>query len=64
MNIKLIEKAEKSHNLSKIELITILKDSSIVDALFEAADRVRKRYIAISPGKIWFVAFNINVSLI
>ncbi|NRY63266.1 [FeFe] hydrogenase H-cluster radical SAM maturase HydE [Clostridium beijerinckii] len=45
MNIKLIEKAEKSHNLSKKELVNILKDSSIDEALFEAANRVRKKYV-------------------
>lgn len=45
MNIKLIEKAERSHNLSKEELIAILKDSSIDNVLFEAADRVRKKYV-------------------
>lgn len=45
MNIKLIEKAEKSNNLSKEELITILKDSSVNEGLFEAANRVRKKYV-------------------
>ena len=45
MNIKLIEKAETSHNLSREELISILKDSSIDKVLFEAANRVRKKYV-------------------
>lgn len=45
MNIKLIEKAEKSHNLNKGELTSILKDSSIDKKLFEAADRVREKYM-------------------
>lgn len=45
INIKLIEKAERSHNLSKEEIISILKDSSIDNLLFEAADRVRKKYM-------------------
>ena len=45
MNIKLIEKAEKSHNLNKEELISILKDSSIDKILFEAANRVREKYM-------------------
>ncbi|MCE5219963.1 MAG: [FeFe] hydrogenase H-cluster radical SAM maturase HydE [Clostridium sp.] len=45
MNTKLIEKAEKSHNLNKEELISILKDSSIDKKLFEAADRVREKYM-------------------
>lgn len=45
MNTKLIEKAEKSHNLNKEELTSILKDSSIDKKLFEAADRVREKYM-------------------
>lgn len=45
MNIKLIEKAEKSNNLSRKELISILKDSNIDKLLFEAANRVRKKYV-------------------
>lgn len=45
MNIKLIEKAEKCHNLNRKELISILKDSSIDNRLFEVADRVRKKYM-------------------
>lgn len=45
MNIQLIEKAEKCHNLSRTELIALLKDSSIDDALAEAANRVRKKYV-------------------
>lgn len=45
MNRKLIEKAEKSHTLNRDELISILKDSSMDKDLFEAADRVREKYI-------------------
>lgn len=45
MNIRFIEKAEKSHCLSKKELIAILKDNSINKELFEASDRVRKKYV-------------------
>ncbi|MBP2033606.1 biotin synthase [Clostridium algifaecis] len=45
MNIKLIEKAERSHNLNKKELVSIFKDSSIDKELFKAADRVRKKYM-------------------
>ncbi|OOM05928.1 [FeFe] hydrogenase H-cluster radical SAM maturase HydE [Clostridium saccharobutylicum] len=44
LNIKLIERAEKNHSLSKEELISILKDDSINNILFEAADRIRKKY--------------------
>lgn len=45
MNVELIKKAEKNHNLSKAELISILKDNSIDNSLFEAANRVRKKYV-------------------
>lgn len=45
MNIKLINKAEKEHTLSKLQLVTLLKDSRIDNELFAAADRVRKRYV-------------------
>lgn len=44
-NIKLIEKAEKSHSLNRKEIISILKDSCVDKTLFEAADRVRKKYV-------------------
>lgn len=45
MNTELIEKAEKSNNLSREELINLLKDNSIDDVLFETANRVRKKYV-------------------
>jgi iron-only hydrogenase maturation rSAM protein HydE len=45
MSKELIKKAEKEHTLSKSELVTILKDSSIDNELFQAADRVRKKYV-------------------
>lgn len=45
MCIELIRRAEKSHNLSKEELIILLKDNTINEELFSAADRVRKRYV-------------------
>lgn len=45
MNIKLIEKAEKTHYLTKKELVLLLQDDTINQALFDAADRVRKQYM-------------------
>lgn len=45
MNKELIRKAEKYHILTKLQLVTLLKDSSIDNELFAAADRVRKRYV-------------------
>lgn len=45
VNIKLIEKSERSHSLNREEIISILKDSSIDNVLFEAADRVREKYM-------------------
>lgn len=44
-NIKLIEKAERSHSLNREEIIDILKDNCVDKMLFEAADRVRKKYV-------------------
>ena len=41
----LIDSAKSSHNLSKSEIVAILKDHSINDYLFLAADEVRKKYI-------------------
>lgn len=43
--LNLIDKAEVTHNLSKDEIVLILNDSVNNDALFKAADRVRKKYV-------------------
>lgn len=43
--IKLIEKAKKTHNLTKSELTDILKDNSVNEELFKASDDVRKKYV-------------------
>lgn len=43
--LKIIEKAEKTHNLSREEIIEILKIDDYNKELFEAADRVRKAYV-------------------
>ncbi len=40
--IELIKKAEKTHNLTKNELTTLLQDNSINDELFKTSDEVRK----------------------
>ena len=45
MTIQLIKKAEETHRLNKEELVRILEDNSINEALFSAADRVRKKYV-------------------
>lgn len=45
MTIELIKKAEETHDLNKEELIHILSDDSINEELFNAADRVRKKYM-------------------
>jgi biotin synthase len=45
MNRQLIEKAELTHDLNKEELVLLLKDSSIDEELFSAADRVRRKYM-------------------
>ncbi|WP_097027951.1 [FeFe] hydrogenase H-cluster radical SAM maturase HydE [Clostridium peptidivorans] len=44
-NLELIKKAEETHDLSKEELVILLKDDSIDEELFNAADRVRKKYV-------------------
>ncbi|MBE6067170.1 MAG: [FeFe] hydrogenase H-cluster radical SAM maturase HydE [Clostridium lundense] len=44
-SLQLMKKAEETHNLSKEELVMLLKDNSINEELFSAADRVRKRYV-------------------
>lgn len=41
--IEIIVKAEKTHNLAKEEIVTLLKSDS--EELFQAADRVRKKYV-------------------
>ncbi len=43
--IELIEKAKKTHNLTKSELTDILKDNSVNEELFKASDDVRKKYV-------------------
>jgi biotin synthase len=45
MNRQLIEKAELTHDLNKEELVLLLKDNSIDEELFSAADRVRRKYM-------------------
>lgn len=42
---ELIEKAEQTHQLSKEEIISLLKNDEIKEELFDAADRVRKEYV-------------------
>jgi len=44
-NLELIEKAKETHELTKDELISILKDGSINEALFKAADETRQKYL-------------------
>lgn len=39
----IIKKAEETHNLTKIEIVALLKSNC--DELFTAADRVRKKYV-------------------
>lgn len=43
--ISLIEKAEFAHNLTKDELVLLLKDNSVNAGLFAASDRVRAKYV-------------------
>lgn len=45
MTIQLIKKAEETHSLTKEELVAILKDDSINEELFKAADRVRQKFM-------------------
>ncbi len=46
MNNKLlIEKAAQAHELTKAEIVSILKDETINDFLFKKADEVRKKYV-------------------
>lgn len=42
---KLIQKAEKNHILNQEEIKSLLENSSIENELFNAADRVRKKYV-------------------
>lgn len=42
---KLIEKAKTLHQLTKSEIIEVLKDNSINNELFQAADEVRKEFV-------------------
>ncbi|ERK32316.1 [FeFe] hydrogenase H-cluster radical SAM maturase HydE [Clostridium intestinale] len=44
-NLKLIDKAKETHELTKDELISILKDGSINEALFNVADETRQKYL-------------------
>lgn len=41
----IIKKAKETHELSRDEIIALLKDDSINDELFKAADEVRKKYL-------------------
>ncbi len=42
---KILEKALKYHKLSKEEIIELLKNNSINDKIFNAADNTRKKYV-------------------
>ncbi|AKA71598.1 [FeFe] hydrogenase H-cluster radical SAM maturase HydE [Clostridium scatologenes] len=44
-SLELITKAEEKHNLSKNEIVRLLKDNECNEQLFNAADRVRKKYV-------------------
>lgn len=41
----IIEKAKCSHNLNKHEILTLLQNESINEALFKAADETREKYL-------------------
>lgn len=43
--IKLINKAEVTHDLTKDELVTLLKDDTHNEEIYKAADRVREKYV-------------------
>jgi biotin synthase len=43
--LNLIRKAEETHNLNRDEIVTILKDNNYNEDLFNAADRIRKKYV-------------------
>ncbi len=44
-SLELIKKAEKTHVLSRNEIVDLLKDHHCNEELFKAADRVRKKYV-------------------
>lgn len=44
-SLELITKAEEKHNLIKNEIVRLLKDNECNEQLFNAADRVRKKYV-------------------
>lgn len=44
-NIELIKKAESTNSLTREEIIDLLRDEEINEELYEAADRVRKKYM-------------------
>ncbi len=41
----IIQKAKETHELSRDEIIALLKDDSINEELFKAADEVRKNIL-------------------
>lgn len=43
--LEIIKKAEETHNLSRDEIIILLKDNKYNEELFKAADRVRKEFV-------------------
>ncbi|MCX7904793.1 MAG: [FeFe] hydrogenase H-cluster radical SAM maturase HydE [Caloramator sp.] len=43
--LNIIKKAEETHNLNKDELVLLLKEDKFDKEIFEAADRVRKKYV-------------------
>lgn len=43
--LELIDKAEKAHELTKEEIVKLLKTEEYDNEIFEAADRVRKKYV-------------------
>lgn len=43
--LDIIKKAEETHSLAKDEIITLLSSTELDSQLFEAADRVRKKYV-------------------
>lgn len=44
-SLELITKAEEKHNLSKSEIVSLLKDNDCNEQLFSSGDRVRKKYV-------------------
>lgn len=43
--LDVIKKAEETHSLNKDELVLLLKEDKFDKEIFEAADRVRKKYV-------------------